>query len=238
MISYMQISPFFIFRRFFILIFLPRSWSTSRKRTASALLRFQSTEIDSAWQNLYILNNAQHDPRYCAKMFQHVLEEIHHAALFSNLAKNYSDDLLPIPSAERDPLYLNGLDNQRALKNFFTYEYIGEADVSHQFSTYERAAPFDDIKKVFGRLRIDEMGHVRYTKSVFYELVSNRWERFTLLFKIRLKRAYETWLRLGNTIGIIPSEVLLRIVYFTFGWSIARQAKERLEQNINSREMP
>jgi hypothetical protein len=230
-------SPFLTFRRLFILMFLPRSWSNSRKRTASALLRFQSTEIDSAWQNLYILNNTKHDPKHCAKMFQHVLEEIHHAALFSKLVKNYSDDLLPIPSSERDPLYINGSDEKKALKNFFTYEYVGEADVSHQFSTYERAAPFEDIKKVFGRLRVDEMGHVRYTKSVFYELVTSKWERFTLLFKIRIKRAYESWLRLGNTIGIIPSEVLLRSVYFVFGWTLARQAKERLDQNINTREI-
>lgn len=224
----MHHSPFLVLRRIFISLLLPIIWKFSRKRTAAALLRFQSTEVDSAWQNLYILNNTKHDPKHNAKMFQHVLEEIHHAHLFSKLAKNYSDDLLPVPTTEREPLYINKSNDQNALKNFFAYEYIGEADVSHQFKTYESAAPFDDIKKVFARLKNDEIGHVRYTRSMFNELVTSKWERFTLIFKIRLRRTYEAWLRLGHTLGIIPSEVLLRVIYFSFGWSLNRQAKEKL----------
>jgi hypothetical protein len=126
----------------------------SPERVAQTLLRFSSTEIDSAWQNIHALNHGVSDPALRAQMLDHILEELHHASMLKNLSKRYSKQSAWLPLLERDPIY-KGESPEKALENFFVYEAVGEHAVEKQFETYASASPYQDVRALFLRLLED-----------------------------------------------------------------------------------
>jgi hypothetical protein len=197
----------------------------SRRKTSEALMRFAVTEYDSAWQNLYAIPFVE-DAKLRAKMFQHVIEEVHHGSLFKNISVQYADNMLAIPSYERMPLF--NPRSKNAVEDFFGYEQVGEKDVAHEFGAYGAAAPYQDIKAIFKRLEEDEVGHTTYTTQVFQQLSPSLWKRAYTVVKTRLKRFYESWVRVSLFIGKVPSTVILGGVYFVFGSMLHKAAVQRL----------
>ena len=214
-------------RRMLIRSVLPFAWRASRTRTALGLQRFAITEVDSAWQSLQALHGAE-NPRLRAKLFQHALEEIHHGALFRGLCVAYSDAPPAMPTTERQALYRSE-HGAAGLIPFFAYEFVGERDVRDEFTTYAAAAPYDDIKQLFERAKLDEKGHAIYTERALDELTDARpWHRRFALVRAVGTRRYEAWLRLSKHIGEVPPAILMSALYFLFGALLQPSCRKRL----------
>ena len=123
-----------MWRRLAIRLFLPFTWRFFIRRRGETLHRFSVTEADSAWHFLNALSYVD-QPAIRARLFNNALEEVHHAALFAQAAKDVSQTPIHLPIQERGRIY----DPQKGLQHFFAFVYVGEKDVYDQFSAYTSA---------------------------------------------------------------------------------------------------
>jgi hypothetical protein len=198
------------------------SWRLSRERLARSLHRFSQVEADSAWQLLHALD-AVDDPAYRAKLFRNALEEIDHAALFSRLAREYSDFPLALTTPRRQPVY----DKSKSVADFEAYLFLGEAGVYEHFLSYASASPLARLRETFLAIRGDEEGHRTAAFDELQELMKSRAAAGQLIRRNRARRLYEAWLRVGEAIGNTIFWVFLNAIYFfaspSLGWLCRRR---------------
>ncbi len=202
----------------------PLSWRHSSTRLGNSLQRFSQVEADSAWQMLQALE-ACDDPSFQAKLFNNALEEVHHAALFAGVARDFSSTPLPVAARHRRAIY----DRTRGLTEFEAHHFVGEADVYRQFLSYAKAAQFDRIRELFLQIRGDEDEHQKLAYAELIKLTGSKWRTRHLIARVRLRRAYEAWLRLGRAMGDVVSTALLTAIYFVSAPIFARTCRRRLD---------
>ncbi len=213
------------FRKLAIRILFPLTWRPSPRRTAAGLSRFAVTELDSAWQILYAMDDVD-APHLRGMMLQHALEELHHSSEFARIARRQ----MPAPPTRlmppREPLYdrSEGLDG---LATFVAYAHVGEIDVFDQFSSYAAGIGDGEARGVFHEAKLDERGHVGLTREILVELVGERAARGRIR-QIRLRRVYEAWLRFSKVLGEVPSGALLGALYLIFGALLQVPLRRRL----------
>lgn len=202
------------------------SWRSSRRRLALALHRFSLVEADSAWQMLQALRDTR-DPIFRAKLFGNALEEVHHAALFAGLARQYADQPLPPQRDRRERLY----HPARGMAEFEAYHFIGEANVLQEFLSYSRAAGDEQTKRMFLEIRGDEVEHQKLALAELKVLVGSRHGVRKLLWRVRCKRGYREWIRFGTVIGDIVSAGILATIYFVAGPMMFLACRRRISQH-------
>jgi len=213
---------------------LPLAWRLSRRRAVESLQRFSATELDSAWQSLHAMEAAG-DPSLKARLFEHALEELGHAELFSQAAKALSSKLPAIPVSERTPLFKPRSGN--GLVSFYALAHLGEDRVSREFEAYLAAAPYEEAREVFRAVLEDEKGHALSTARWLARAASSRQELRRELLKARLGRFRGSWLRFLRALGEIPSALILGLVYLLAGLLLGRACRGHLEGS-REREAP
>jgi len=203
------------FRNVAIRILLPLFWRPSPKRTSAGLERFAITETDSVWQILLTLK-AVSDPKVRAKVFQHALEEAHHASEFTRVAAGICAVPPHRPRPERIPIYDESRGDQ-ALADFMAYAHVGEQDVFDQFSSYAAGVGLPEAAAVFHEAKKDERGHAALTLHFLKGLLPSPRAVRMRIVKTRFRRAYEGWLRFSKNIGEGPMTLLLSLSYLGAG---------------------
>jgi rubrerythrin len=187
---------------------------------AARLQQFSVTEGDSAWQILHAYKEV-HGPETRAKMFQHALEEVHHASEFERVAMRFTLAPPARPRPKRIPIYDPSTEKQ-ALVHFLAFAHVGEQDVFNQFSSYAAAVGDEEVRDVFLESKRDEQGHVGLTLQMLRRTApTDRLSSMTIL-RVRLRRLYEGWLRFSAFIGHGPTGTLLSVLYLTSGAVLSR----------------
>lgn len=212
---------------------IPISWRISRQRIAASLWRFSEVEADSAWQMLVALEKVD-DPEFRAELFNNALEEVHHSYIFSRIARKYEDHLVCRPAEERRQLW----DPKQGLVNFEAYHYVGEADVFRDFLAYADASPHPDIRETFMAIRGDEEEHQKLAYAELVHQCGSVGAARRLILKVRLRRAWEGWVRASKKIGDFFSSVFLMAIYFSFGMLLAPACKAHLRSQRPAEKMP
>jgi hypothetical protein len=216
------------FRRMAIRTMIPVVWGLFKDRPSSTLLRFSSTEADSAWQFLHVLDAAE-DIELRKELFNNALEEVHHASEFEAMSKQCGAKLISRQAPERVALY----DPKKPFSHFLACVYVGESDVYQQFSAYSAAVRqvltgqrrkrnfFDEAKE-------DEDGHLNLAKAALCKEFGSARLANREILKIRLKRGYEAWLRFSKRLGELSSSGLLSVLYFLAGPALFVTCRRRL----------
>lgn len=184
-------------------------WRTSKRRIARGLLRFSVTEADSAWQIMHALDTVD-NPVLRAKLFENILEEVHHSSEFEKVSSLFSDTLLLKSTLEREPLF----NVKEGLESFLIYVHVGEKDVYEQFLVYEKCIGVKEVQNVIKNIIQDERGHVAFTNKILLNSLTSKKQIRRKIQKIRFKRTYESWLRLSKLLGEGTFEIVLSIIYY------------------------
>lgn len=215
-----------ILRRALIRLGVPLLWRRVARVQAARLLRFGVTEKDSEWQILHALDDID-DPGTRARVLQHALEESHHAAEFTRVALQVAERLPPKPLPPRAAIYTTG-SGVEGLAGFAAYANVGEVDVFEQFDAYAAGIGPGDARSVFRESKLDELGHVGLTRAILDELVPDKRRADGLVTQVRLRRAWDVWLRFGKTLGEINTTLLLTALYLVGGFFLWIPAARRL----------
>jgi hypothetical protein len=211
---------------------IPIVWKISKKRASRALQTFSATEADSGWQFLYALDGLE-DPKLRAEMFNNSLEEMYHSSEFDKMSHLCSDRMPTKPKPEREPLY----DSSKPLADFLAYVYVGEKDVYDQFDAYSAAVKKAALSQglqhtVFDEAKEDETNHLELAK----EALINEYGSMSLVKKkvtwIRLKRAYQSWLRFSKRLGEFSSGIILSVLYFISGLFLASPSRKKFQSDF------
>lgn len=215
-----------VLRRVLIRIAVPVLWRGVARVQAARLLRFGITEKDSEWQILHALDDID-DPATRARVLQHALEESHHAAEFTRVSLAVDERLPPKPLPPRNPIYETG-SGAAGLAAFAAYANVGEVDVFEQFDAYAVGIGPGEARSVFRESKLDELGHVGLTRAILDELCPDKRHADWLVTRVRLRRAWDVWLRFGRFLGEVNTTILLCTLYFLAGVLLAVPARRRL----------
>ena len=150
------------------------------------------------------------DPHFKVELFNNALEEMHHFALFNNMAMEYSDFPLPYTAERRKQLF----DPATGLIRFEANHYVGEGDVYEQFLTYASATRVDRVRDMFMDIRGDEEEHQKLAYRELIRLCKGEKSAQKLIRSVRLSRFYESWVRVSKGIGGYVSGIVLSLLYF------------------------
>lgn len=205
----------------------PVVWRLSPERKARALQEFSLIEKDSGCQLLAAISHVD-DPRVKAQLFQHVLEEFHHADLFDRAAKSCADGPLEVPVITRDEL-IDPKAGPDGLLDFVSYVHAGESAVNADFAHYAAYAPDRLLRGVFTAVRADEAGHEAGTSELLLAVAGGDGHkaRRAVLFS-RLKRAWRSYALSMRSVGELPLSVLLTALYFVSGPFVRGALRRRL----------
>jgi hypothetical protein len=201
-------------------------WNSNRRR-AEAIRGFQATEADGVWHLQRGFQRLE-DPRQRAAVFLHMLEEESHADEFAEAYKTYADHPLGPSPYEREDLY----DPSAPPWKSFAFVHIGERDATRKFRFLEEALEEGPLKSSLARIVRDESGHVGLTHTMLERLGADSDEVRSELLRVRLVRAWETWLRAGKRIADVIATVLLSTAYFLAGPFFAASARKRLKDRL------
>jgi len=197
---------------------------------ARGLQRFAVTENDSVWQLLWAICHVR-APEVRAKVFQHALEEAHHASEFDRISRALYSRCLMRPVTERKSLL--DLDSAHPVMNFMAYAHVGENDVFGQFDAYAAAVGRPEIQAVFNDSKLDERGHAGLTLQLCRRAAPSLSAARKAIFKVRLRRAYDDWLRFSKHLGEFTSGVILSVLYLTLGLlAVTRRGEAKMPQMV------
>lgn len=198
-----------LLRRGIVRILTPMSWRASDERLAKSLNRFSQVEADSSWQMLQALD-ANTDREFKAELFNNALEEVHHAALFGKLAREFSNVPPSLSAPHRQQLF----DPEAGMLEFEAFHFVGETEVYDQFYAYAKAAHRPTVREMFLQIRGDEEEHQKLAYRELVKLSGSEKAAGKLIRRVRRRRLYEAWMRFSTALGDKMSGVLLSVLFF------------------------
>jgi hypothetical protein len=221
-------------RRLFIRFVTPLLWKLSPDRRLQAIQEFSLIEKDSGQQIVAAMDFIS-DPRARASLFQHFLEELHHADLFAGALSEISS--LPVPETmiTRAPLLPEGVTGgKEAILASLAYFYAGERDINRDFGAYARGNAGSHLAEVFERVSLDEGRHEQDMIGLLAKASgSERSETARAVLYASLKRKWRTYVALMRKIGELQLHVVLSAVYFVLGGFFQFSLKRRLGMSGN-----
>jgi rubrerythrin len=199
-------------RRLAIRTALPLSWRLLPRRRGEILQRFSVTEADSAWHFLHAASQVD-QPAIRARLFNNALEEVHHAALFAEAARQQAQAPIHLPTEERVAIY----DPQKGLQHFYAFVYVGEKDVYDQFDAYAAAIEVASVKRIFSDLKEDEDGHMQFAEHRLAALGAKEAVIVCQVRAVRRRRVLESWARGWRRVSDLVTTLLLSALYLVFG---------------------
>lgn len=217
---------------FLIRTLTPIIWKIFPSRKIQAITRFSLIEKDSAVQLLECLKFIN-DPKIQADLFQHVLEEFHHADLFEDLAHSYSENNLNLSINSRENIINPDLEYEDFLK-FYAYVHIGESDVNEDFEIYANSIKDSNFRKVFLKVASDEGRHEVGTDQILLKLCGqDKAKTQRLIFYSKIKREYKLYTVAMKNIGQVVFNFYMAIIYFTLGLFVTKSARSQFLWNKN-----
>ena len=212
-------------RKAVIRMLTPWSWRVP-DRLAESLNRFSQIEADSAWQMLQALESVE-DPTFKGKLFTNALEEVHHAAIFAELARDFAKFPLPLDSKRREQAF----DPSGGLVKFEAFHYVGEFDVYNQFLTYAHAAPSPRVREAFLAIRGDEDEHQKLAYKELVRLTQSPQAARRLLRSVRFSRFRAACKRFSKALGDGISSLILSLLYLLVAPIVSFLCRRRLDQS-------
>jgi rubrerythrin len=192
-------------------------------RQADAIRGFQATEADGVWHLARGLRRVD-DPKQRAILFTHLLEEEAHAEAFSKAYAHYGERPLAPPSYERTDLY----GAKEPLWKLLAFVHVGEEDATQRFRLLRDALEEGVLKQTLERVVSDEEGHVGLTHRMLLKMGAKEPEIRGEVRRVRLKRAWEAWLRSGKRVVDLAASLLLGVAYHLVGPFVGGLARRRL----------
>ena len=199
-------------------------WSWAPGRIPEVIRGFQATEADGVW-HLYQGLREMADPRQRAIVFGHCLEEESHADAFARTYRQYGDRVWSPLLYERKALYAA----TEPLWKTFAFVHVGEVDATQRFRLLSEALPPGALKDCLRTVVCDEEGHVDLTSAMLLQMGATEKAIRREVVLVRLRRAWERWLRVGKRVVDTLANVLLSLVYFAFGLFLRGAARQKLE---------
>lgn len=200
-------------------------WKRSDRRLLQSLRLFENTEDDSAWQLLRASEEIS-EAHLKAELFAQIMEETFHAEEFRRVYKELSHEPMNKISFEKKALFHGPKAYQ-----IFAYCLIGEDSAAKRFQNIAASLEPGPLKSMLERVVSDEVGHIHKARELLGWLSLSPLELKKQLFRIRLERGYEHWLRLGRKITDLLSEGLLSLLYYSvagiFSWILVKQGNRQ-----------
>jgi hypothetical protein len=182
------------------------------------LTAFSQSERGSAYDVLYAIEHTdRRDLRL--RYFRHAMDEARHAGVFVQRAQALggADRTLAV-LGDAGYLSSHGIIGNETLferygeMGFLAFVYVAEADAVEQFKVYiDRQLPDEDTLSVLHGILKDERFHVSYSRAALKHYDPAAVKR--AIFKIRLDRFKERWLRGSIHIGHAVNSIWLSLMY-------------------------
>lgn len=214
-------------RRLLIRFVTPLAWRLSERRMIAALQEFSLIEKDSGCQ---LLNAMDHicDPQVKAGLFQHVLEEFHHADLFAGTCLELARAPLETPVITRDSL-IDPAAGEETVVDFVSYVHVGESAVNADFEAYSEMPVDARIRAVFRAVRADEANHEVDSRALLGSLLGGDNARLRrALRQAGRKRMWRSYVLSMRALGELPLALILGALYFLAGPFVTRVLRRRL----------
>jgi len=198
----------------------------SKQTMLSAVNGFQATEADGVWHLLRGIEGAE-DPKVRATLFEHMIEEESHAEAFGQVCREESAQAFVPTFYEREDIFPTGTP----IWKLIAYVHVGEVDATARFGVLRDALPPGRLKDALKTIVADEEGHIDLTHDLLLELGASETEIRKTYRQVRLRRAWEGWLRSGKRMVNWVAVTLLSGVYFVMAPFFFRTARAKLRQN-------
>lgn len=195
----------------------------NRGAVAEAIQGFTATEADGVWHLHRGLARIR-DPKQRAILFTHSLEEEAHAEAFAATYAQYADRAITPPSFEREDLYPATAPAWKTI----AYVHVGEDDATERFRAIAQALDDGPLRQVITRVVGDEDGHVGLTHRMLLQLGATESQIRNEAIRVRMKRAWEAWLRNGQRVVDWFATGLLSTLYFVLGPFFTGAARRKL----------
>jgi rubrerythrin len=210
-------------------LMLPVTWRWNSDRAAGALKQFSEVEFDSAWQYLNAMSYTD-NPDVQMALFENVLEEMEHSDAFRRLAYGLATVRLRRSYASRMPL----VSEASHIPGFLAFAHESERAICTQFKGFSRACRFEPrVMAVFQSIVVDEEGHEAGARSLLETLLEDRKHARRMIFRARVSRAYQSWLRGSQRIGDAMFRLFLSTVFFACGFFFVGTCRRRLRYRVD-----
>jgi hypothetical protein len=200
-------------------------WAAAPDRVPEVIRGFQSTEADGVW-HLYQGMRSISDPKERAIVFGHCLEEEAHSDAFARVYRHYAGRVFTPTHFERKPIYG---DDEPAWKTL-AFVHVGEVDATQRFRLLREALPEGPLRECLKTVIEDEEGHIDLTHHMLVRMGATDASIRSQVRKVRLRRAWEGWLRIGKRVVDNLANLSLSIIYYVFGLFLAGAARRKLAQ--------
>lgn len=184
---------------------------------------FQATEADGVWHLLHATRQTA-NPEHKAALFTHLIEEESHAERFAELYETVSGQRLIPTQYERKRLY----KACEPIWKTVAYVHLGEEDATRIFQFIHAELEDGFFKQTLVKIIGDEEGHIGLTQKLALQMGAGSREFRREVFRIKLRRFWEKWLRAGRRVGDLVATVVLSLLYFLIGPVVLTRAKSRL----------
>jgi rubrerythrin len=203
----------------------------NRALKARNLLRFAETEADGG-RDIAQAAEMTRDPVLRRLFLHHARDEQRHAELFR---RRGADILLALPPQARRAIHTGwltpgerGLDDVRVSResdaSLLAFLHLSEKSAATDFEVYRDLVSEDpQTRAVFEEILRDETFHMNYTLAQLKRIEprASRWR----LWRARLKRLWNGYLRVAGAIAGLISGVVLTLFYFVVLPPFALMAK-------------
>lgn len=206
---------------------LPLSWRIDAQHAARTLKRFSEVEFDSAWQYLNALGHTE-TPKMQLMLFENLLEEMEHSDGFLEVAHQLARERFQGGSGARSVLVKSADD----IPYFLAFAHESEKSICAQFNGYARACShLPAAAEVFRGIAIDEAKHEREARASLLAAVGSETTVRRLVWQVKFKKAYASWLRGSRHIGDAIFALWLGAVYLLFGPLLRSYCAARLAKH-------
>jgi|SRR5579883_2858711 len=200
---------------------------TMQGKLPEAIRNFQATEADGVWhlrRGMRLLA----DPRQKAIVFSHSIEEESHADEFTRAYHHYGARPMQPANYERADLY----DPKSPAWKTFAFVHVGEHDATERFRLIHKELGNGVLKESLGKIVADEEGHVDLTHDLLLAMGATPGQIKREILKVRLKRAWDRWLRVGKGVVDIFATALLSLIYYVAGFFLFTAARRKLSSRF------
>ena len=200
------------FDRWAVRLVLALRWRRNQKVIAERIRDFEATEDDSAWHLLSACSRDAQDPAVRAELFMQAMEETHHAEVFRALYKHAAGVKLDKVKVERKPIFVPGEEWK-----LFAVCAVGEAAAAARFRNIAEGLEPGAFKTSLQKILEEEEGHIELANDLAALTGRSHQELNAEMRMIKIRRAWETWLRIGRKVTVHASRLLLSLAYYTLG---------------------
>jgi len=160
-----------------------------------------------------------------ARYFRHALDELKHAGMFKNRARELAPKAKSRTSAVLDDsefITTHGINQSESLfqqlgeLEFLAFVWVAEKRAVEQFDVYTDILKKDTVTvNLFNKIFGDETFHVSYSRAELdrYAAAGQAKDVKQAIARVKRRRLFEIWLRFSRVLGDVMSKLWLSILY-------------------------